>query len=165
MNINYLHGISSCKLMAILVCKFLLRFSDNFTSATDKRINPVDMEKNMTKTGMNGAASEAEYFYRQAGEKVDLGEYQHAITILNRAIEITPHYPHALIELGNCFDFLNRYDDAVIFYEKVIAVDPFYADAWFNKGLSLKKWAATKTHYPVLRRPSNCTAAGSITIR
>jgi tetratricopeptide (TPR) repeat protein len=125
--------------MAILVCKFLLRLSDNFNSATDKRINPVDMEKNMTNTGMNGVASEAEYLYRQAREKVDLGEYQHAITILNRAIEITPHYPQALIELGNCFDYINRYDDAVSFYEKVIAVDPFYADAWFNKGVCLKK--------------------------
>jgi tetratricopeptide (TPR) repeat protein len=98
----------------------------------------------MTKIGMNGVSPEAEYLYRQAREKVFGGEYQQAVTILHRAIEIAPHYPNALIELGNCFDYLNRYNDAVAFYEKVIGVDPLHADAWFNKGMSLKKMGHEK---------------------
>jgi len=101
---------------------------------------------------MNGVSPEAEYLYRQAREKVDGGEYQQAVTILHRAIEITPRYPNALIELGNCFDYLNRYDDAVLFYEKVIGVDPWHADAWFNKGMSLKKMGRDKDALPCIER-------------
>jgi len=106
----------------------------------------------MTWSGMNGVSPEAEYLYRQAREKVDEGEYQHSVTILNRAIEITPHYPHALIELGNCFDYLNQYDDAVSIYEKVIVVDPLYADAWFNKGVCLKKTGCDKDALPCIEK-------------
>lgn len=94
--------------------------------------------------GMNGVFTEAEYLYRQAREKVDQGEYQHAVSILQRAIEIAPQYTHALIELGNCFDYLNQFDDAISFFEKVIGIDPLYADAWFNKRVSLKKMGRDK---------------------
>lgn len=106
----------------------------------------------MTWNGMNGISPEAEYFYRQAREKVDEGEYLHAVTFLHRAIEISPHYPHALVELGNCFDCLNQYDNAVTYYEKVIAIDPLYADAWFNKGMSLKKMGRDMDASPCIER-------------
>jgi tetratricopeptide (TPR) repeat protein len=108
--------------------------------------------KYMEFQGMNGVSEEAEYLYRQAREKVDEGEYQHAVTILHRAIEISPHHSHALIALGNCYDYLNQYDDAISFFEKVIGIDPFYADAWFNKGVSLKKMGRDKDALPCIEK-------------
>ena len=82
---------------------------------------------------------EAEYLYRQAHEKVNAGKYQQAVDILHRAVKIAPGHLHSLLEIGNCYEYLNQYDDAILYYEKVIQIDPFHADAWFNKGMSMKK--------------------------
>jgi tetratricopeptide (TPR) repeat protein len=87
---------------------------------------------------------EAEYLYRQAREKVNAGEYQQAVDILHRAVTIAPHHLQSLIEIGNCYEYLNQSDNAVQYYEKVIQIDPFYADAWFNKGISIKNTGNTK---------------------
>ena len=106
----------------------------------------------MTWTSKNSISPEAEYLYRQARDKIDDGEYQHAVAILHQAVEITPQYLHALIEIGNCLDYLSQYDDAVSYYEKVIAADPFHAEAWFNKGMSLKKMGRDNEALPCIER-------------
>ncbi|MDD1729595.1 MAG: tetratricopeptide repeat protein [Methanospirillum sp.] len=93
----------------------------------------------MTWFSMKGVAPEVEYLYQQARQKVDDGEYQHAVDVLNQAVQISPRIPQVFIELGNCFDNLNRYDDAIISYEKALQIDPFHPDALFNKGMCLKK--------------------------
>jgi tetratricopeptide (TPR) repeat protein len=83
--------------------------------------------------------SEAEYLYRQAREKVNAREYKQAMDFLHRAVKIVPHHIHSLIEIGNCHDYLNQSDKAILYYEQVIQIDPFQAEAWFNKGMSMKK--------------------------
>jgi len=91
--------------------------------------------------GIDGreALPEAEYLWRQAREKVNDGECQQAMDILHRAVKIAPHHLHSLIEISNCYEYLNQSDRAIPYYEKVIQIDPFYADAWFNKGMSIRK--------------------------
>ncbi|HUW86243.1 MAG TPA: tetratricopeptide repeat protein, partial [Methanoregula sp.] len=42
------------------------------------------------------------------------------------------------------FLYLNQSDSAIPYYEKVIQIDPFYADAWFNKGMSIRKMGNEK---------------------
>lgn len=90
------------------------------------------------------ALPEAEYLLRQAREKVNDGEYQQAMDILHRAVKIAPHHLHSLIEISNCYEYLNQSDRAIPYYEKVIQIDPFYADAWFNKGMSIRKTGTEK---------------------
>jgi tetratricopeptide (TPR) repeat protein len=87
---------------------------------------------------------EAEYLYRQARQKVDDGEYQQAMDILHRAVKIAPGYLQSLIEIGNCYEYLNQSDKAILYYEQVIQMDSFQADAWFNKGMSMKKMGNEK---------------------
>jgi len=82
---------------------------------------------------------EAEYLCRQAREKVNAGEYQQAIEILHQAVKVAPHHLHSLIEIGNCHDYLDQPDKAILYYEKAIQIDPCHAEAWFNKGTSMKK--------------------------
>ncbi len=91
--------------------------------------------------GIDGreALPEAEYLWRQAREKVNDGECQQAMDILHRAVKIVPHHLHSLIKIGNWYEYLNQSDSAIPYYEKVIQIDPFYADAWFNKGMSIRK--------------------------
>ena len=93
---------------------------------------------------MNEVSPEAEYLYKQARQKVDNGEYESAMTILTRVIEMCPTHSHAYNELGICSGYSDRHEDAVAYYDKAIQADPFHADAWFNKGMSLKKLGREK---------------------
>lgn len=88
--------------------------------------------------------SEAEYLYRKAHEKVNAGEYSQALDLLYQALKITPLHIHSLIEIGNCYEYLSQSEKAVSYYEIVIRIDPFQAEAWFNKGISLKKTGKEK---------------------
>jgi tetratricopeptide (TPR) repeat protein len=93
---------------------------------------------------MNEVSPEAGYLYRQARQKVENGEYQNAVEILTRVTEICPTHSQAYNELGICHDCSNMYEDALAYYDKAIQADPFHADAWFNKGMSLKKLGREK---------------------
>jgi len=104
----------------------------------------------MTGFGRNGVSQESEYLYRQARQNVEDGDYQHAITILHKAVESSPKYSQAFNELGICSEYLNRYEEAVTFYEKAIESDPHHADAWFNKGMNLKKLGRDKEALPCI---------------
>jgi len=95
--------------------------------------------RNMKGINSGDIPPEAEYLYRQAREKVNAGEYQQAVDILHRAVKIAPGHLHSLIVIGNCYEYLNQYDKAILYYEQVIQIDSFHADAWFNKGMSMKK--------------------------
>jgi tetratricopeptide (TPR) repeat protein len=101
-------------------------------------------QKKMTWNERNGISPHSEYLYQKAREKADSGEYEHAIEMLHEAVTHSPKNYHALCELGNCHDYMSRYDDAVSYYDKVITLDPYNADAWFNKGMSLKKMGREK---------------------
>jgi tetratricopeptide (TPR) repeat protein len=96
-----------------------------------------------TRTEMDGIyvrdqLSDAEYFGRHAREKVNIGEYEQGMDFLCKAVQIAPHHIHSLMEIGNCYEYLNQSDKAIVCYEKVIQIDPFPAEAWFNKGRRIK---------------------------
>ncbi len=44
-----------------------------------------------------------------------------------------------LVKEGDIRDSQGRYEEAINFYDKVLQIDPDDADAWFNKGITLKK--------------------------
>ncbi len=112
----------------------------------------VEVGRDMTGFGSNGVTAEANYLYQQARQKVDDGDYQQAATMLHKAVEISPKFCKAFNELGICYENLNKNDDAVAFYEKAITVDPTHADAWFNKGMNLKKLGREKESLPCIER-------------
>jgi tetratricopeptide (TPR) repeat protein len=99
----------------------------------------VWVRRKMKRIDGRDVPTEAEYLCRQAREKVDSREYQQAMDFLHRAVKIAPHHIHSLIEIGNCYEYLNQSDKAILYYEQVIQIDPFHAEAWFNKGMSMKK--------------------------
>jgi tetratricopeptide (TPR) repeat protein len=106
----------------------------------------------MTWFGKNGVTPEAEHLYKQARQKVDSGEFHHAMTMLNRATEISPNYSQAYNELGVCSEYVNQHDNALAYYEKAIETDPFHADAWFNKGMSLKRMGRENESLPCIEK-------------
>jgi tetratricopeptide (TPR) repeat protein len=44
-----------------------------------------------------------------------------------------------LVKEGDILDSQGRYEEAIDSYDKVLQIDPDDADAWFNKGITLKK--------------------------
>ena len=94
--------------------------------------------------GINSTIKEAEYLVRQAQEKSMTGDHSSALHYLKKAIDRNPKYVDAYVLLGNCQDCLDKYEDAIASYDKALQIDPGHAEAWFNKGISLKKFGQTK---------------------
>lgn len=90
-------------------------------------------------TGIHSAQIESEYLVRQAQEKAMAGDHFTAVKYLKEAIEKYPRNANAHMLLGNCQDCMDKVDDAVASYDKAIEMDPDNAEAWFNKGMTLKK--------------------------
>ncbi len=106
----------------------------------------------MTWFGKNGVTPEAEHLYKQARLKEDSGDFLHAMSMLNRATEISPNYSQAYNELGICAECINQHNDALAFYEKAIQADPSHADAWFNKGMNLKRMGRENESSPCIEK-------------
>jgi protein O-GlcNAc transferase len=96
-------------------------------------------EKKMKPNAMAGPFLEPEYLVRQAQEMAMAGDHSTAENYLKKAIEANPSYTQAYTLLGNCQDCLDKKEDAIASYDKALQIDPNYADAWFNKGMILKK--------------------------
>jgi len=92
----------------------------------------------------HNAVTEAEYLVRQAQEKAMTGDHSAAVNYLKKAIDKNPRYAEAYTLLGNCQDCLDKHADAISSYDKALQIDPGHAEAWFNKGMSLKKIGQTK---------------------
>ncbi len=93
---------------------------------------------------IHGTFSEAEYLIRQAREKAMGGDHATAINYLKQAIASNPRYAEAYTLLGDCQDCIGKNEDAIASYNQALAIDPCHADAWFNKGMSLKKIGQSK---------------------
>lgn len=82
---------------------------------------------------------EPEYLVRQAKELAMSGDHTGAINFLKSAIQKNPRYTEAYNLLGNCQECLGQTDAAIESYDKALQLDANLADAWFNKGMILKK--------------------------
>ena len=94
--------------------------------------------------GMHSAVREAEYLVRQAQEKAMSGDHASAVVYLKKAIDKDPRYADAYTLLGNCQDCLDKSEEAISSYDKALQIDSGQAEAWFNKGMSLKKLGKAK---------------------
>ena len=80
---------------------------------------------------------------------LQMQNYKDAVDPLEQAIQINPKSPEAHLNLGNVYDGLKRYDDAVREFKKVIELQPAntapskLADPWYNLGSAYykqRKW-------------------------
>jgi tetratricopeptide (TPR) repeat protein len=101
-------------------------------------------EVKMKPTEMGGTLMEPDYLVRQAREKAMAGDHITAVNFLKNAINTNPRYTEAYTLLGNCHDCLGQNEEAIASYDKALQIDPGHADAWFNKGMSLKKTGQIK---------------------
>ncbi|MFA7197844.1 MAG: tetratricopeptide repeat protein [Methanoculleus sp.] len=75
---------------------------------------------------------------RQARDRAMGGDLATAVEYLMRAVAMEPQYSEAFALLGDCYDELSEHDQAIASYDQALRIDPHHADAWFNKGMSLR---------------------------
>jgi len=92
----------------------------------------------MQKFNFNGASNGTDYLIRQAREKSMGGDHITAVEYLKRAVDMEPQHPEVFALMGDCCDYLGQHEQAIAHYDQAIRIDPYHADAWFNKGMTLK---------------------------
>ena len=70
---------------------------------------------------------------------VQSAEYEKAIDLIGKAIEINPHIAISYNNLGYALRSLKRSDEALSNYEQAIALNPDYAEAYYNRANLLKE--------------------------
>ena len=78
-------------------------------------------------------------FYNRAVAEASLGKWEAAVTDYEKAV--ARHFkddPIMLHDLGIAYFNTKRYQDALVQFDKTIALDPEYAKAYFDKGMTLK---------------------------
>ena len=61
-----------------------------------------------------------------------------AVGHLNQAIKIHPNYKNAYLLLGNAHNYLKEYEKSISYYEHALSLDPNYADAQNNIGITYR---------------------------
>jgi tetratricopeptide (TPR) repeat protein len=91
----------------------------------------------MRKTGI--MPQEADHYYQKAIHLQHKENPEKIIEYFDRAIAAHPGYAMAWNEKANFHDYLGNCDDALSCYDMALKLDPELSEAWFNKGLTLKK--------------------------
>lgn len=84
----------------------------------------------------------------ESKNKEEENRLRKSIAEFNDALAIRPDFADALLNLGNAYKRLGEFDKALEFYDRLIAADPQYAKAYFNKGIiwyQLKQYKKAKT--------------------
>lgn len=78
-------------------------------------------------------------FYNRALTEARLGKWEAAVTDYEKAIARNfKDDPIMLHDLGIAYFNTKRYQDALVWFDKAIALNPEYAKAYFDKGMTLK---------------------------
>jgi tetratricopeptide (TPR) repeat protein len=67
------------------------------------------------------------------------GNYQDALEVYDRVLEMDPYEARAYHGKGDILDYLGRYDEAISCYDSALECDPSNAETWYNKGVTLRK--------------------------
>ena len=81
----------------------------------------------------------ADLYVRRAKMSVALGKLDDALRVLNFAYELEPKAKRTLLYLGDVYQKVGNDERALSFYEKAVAVDENYDDAYSHKATLLAK--------------------------
>ncbi|BAZ91003.1 TPR repeat-containing protein [Raphidiopsis curvata NIES-932] len=73
----------------------------------------------------------------QGNGLLDIGRYEEALQLYNRAIEIEKDSVPSWVNRGNALLSLKRYEEALKSYNRAIALRPNKNQAWYNRGNAL----------------------------
>jgi len=79
---------------------------------------------------------DAEVYYKQGSDYLIRGQYDQAISDLNKALEINPRYAEAYSNRGLAYTGKVQYDQAILDLNKAIETNPRLAIAYLNRGIA-----------------------------
>lgn len=110
--------------------------------------------------GLMGQTPKSEAVFEQAVEKGVVGQYEEAIKLLNKALDIDPGYAEAWLVLGNQWMALEQYSDARECYRHCLELNP-KSTRWqreAKEGVRVAEWRQHAIENPVPFRPINLGA-------
>ena len=69
--------------------------------------------------------------------KMEAKDFKHALSLAEGMVKLDPIDEKALSTIALCYQSLDNYDQAVIFYHKALSIKPDYAQAYNNMGIAL----------------------------
>jgi tetratricopeptide (TPR) repeat protein len=109
------------------------------TTAANRAINIPEFV-NIPPDGIDRIQVPAVEFYKRydaAWELTEKGRYEEAIGAWNRALELSPSDPQALMNLGMSLMKVRRLDEAIAHLERSVASDAGNAEGYLNLGIAL----------------------------
>lgn len=107
-----------------------------------------------------GQTKKSEPLFDQAVEKSVVGQYEEAIKLLRKAVDVDPGYAEAWLLLGNQYMALERYGEAREQYERCLALNP-QSRRWrqeAEEGIATADFRRHAVENPVPFRPVNLGA-------
>lgn len=77
--------------------------------------------------------------FEQAVVMLHAKEYEHAITALQRVLQLSPNLVDAHVNMGYALLGLERYQEAAGFFDKATTLRPYQANAYWGLGISLEQ--------------------------
>lgn len=115
--------------------------------------------EDITVTDSSGEQVDIYELKERGRKKKRAEEYEEAIALLDRAVELAPEYAPAYHELGNCYQLTTRFDPALENYDKSLELDPELGTAYRNRGNAYKKLGefekATEDYTEAIERKPN----------
>ncbi|MBR2250396.1 MAG: PD40 domain-containing protein [Prevotella sp.] len=114
----------------------------------------------LTALGVAAQTKKSEPLFEQAAEKGAVGQYEEAIKLLHKALDIDPTYAEAWLLLGNQHLALTQYATAAECYQRCLDIKTA-SNAWHKeatKNMQTAKWRQHAVENPVPFRPVNLGA-------
>ena len=80
-----------------------------------------------------------EAVFCQASECQMDGDYSIALQLYHEIIEKEPNNVKALQSIAEVHDLMGNHKEALFWYNKALDYDPYNAEVWYNKGMTLRK--------------------------
>lgn len=104
-----------------------------------------------------GQTKRSELLFEQAAERGAVGQYEEAVKLLNKALDIDPNYAEAWLLLGHQRMYLEQYAEAREDYRRCLDLNPknprWKAEA--KEGVRVAEWRQHAVENPVPFRPIN----------
>jgi tetratricopeptide (TPR) repeat protein len=83
-----------------------------------------------------GGSQEANHQLCRGAKSIDRGDYEHAISHFNKALELNPKFPEAYNQRALAEYLLERYDCSIRDCKRVVELMPIHFGAWAGMGHS-----------------------------
>lgn len=80
------------------------------------------------------------------------GDYAVALELYREIVQKEPTNAKALQSIADVYDHMGNHQEALVWYTKALDYDPFNAEIWYNKGMTLRKTGCQEEGLSCIRK-------------